>query len=884
MADARELPGTLAATPASPGLRCVLGGVSVAYTLATLAVLPYAPLPGPVVPALTTTFGAVVFLADLCTSVLLLLQCRVAPSWALLLLAAAYGYSGAMAFLHVLTFPGAWIPEAVVVGTPQSVGWLFIAWIVGYPLLVLAALGAEACRRYRPLAAARVTVASATVFGLVLAVVVGLTLVATTVPRWLPPELHGHGFAAWAITAQWTAVGLTLAAVVALVGVTRGRSVLHGWLGLALIAFMAFNALAVAGGGRYTMGWVLSRLSGGVSASVLLVFFVGQFARLHRAVVQGLQQVHDANAQLEQRVAVRTAALTQANRTLQHEVVARQQAEAVQARLAALVASSDDAIFGKTLDGIITDWNQGAEQLYGYTPDEMVGQSLARLMPPDLPDELPALLARLRRGDGIAHYETQRVAKDGTRRDVALTISPIRDAAGQLIGASTIARDITVRKQAEAELERRRQETALLAEVAQRLSASLDLETVLQHVVMGAQALCESERAFLSLRDPGTDALVGRYESGAPRTGYVGLRLAPGQGLGAHVLRTGQPWRTADYITDPRFSKVSVAGVRAGGHLAMLAVPIQLGGQVAGVLYVSNPTTQPFTDRDEAILVRLAAHAALAMQNAQLYQQAQAELTERQQAEAALAQAAAALEQRVAERTAQLEAANRELEAFSYSVSHDLRAPLRAVNGFARILLDEYAQHLPEAAQHYLRLVVDSAQHMGQLIDDLLAFARLSRQPLTRQAVAPADLVRQVLEDLRPVPAARRLDVRIGALPPCQADPALLKQVWVNLLANALKFTSRRDVAVIEVGGHEEAGVSVYWVRDNGVGFDMAYADKLFGVFQRLHRADEYDGTGVGLALVQRIIQRHGGRIWAEAAVDQGATFFFTIGGASAPP
>jgi PAS domain S-box-containing protein len=566
------------------------------------------------------------------------------------------------------------------------------------------------------------------------------------------------------------------------------------------------------------------------------------------------------------------------------DVTARRRAEDVRRRLAALVASSDDAIIGLSLAGIVTDWNPGAERLYGYPAAAMVGQSIARLIPPDLPDDLPTLLARLQRGDRIDHYETQRVAKDGTRLEVALTISPMRDAAGQLIGASKIARDITARKHADAELARRRQETALLAEVAQRLSASLDLETVLQRLVMGAQALCGSERAFLSLREPGTDALVGRYESGAPRTGYVGLRLAPGQGLGAHVLRTGQPWRTADYVADPRFSKVSVAGVRAGGHLAMLAVPIWVGGQVAGVLYVTNPTTQPFTDQDEAILVRLAAHAAIAMQNAQLYQQAQAELTERQQAQAALAQAAAALEQRVAERTAQLEAANRELEAFSYSVSHDLRAPLRAVHGFARILLDEHAPHLPEAAQRYLRLVVDSAQHMGQLIDDLLAFARLSRQPLTRQAVAPAALVRQVLQELRPAPDARRIDVRIGALPPCQADPALLKQVWVNLLANALKFTSRRDVAVIEVGGREEAGASVYWVRDNGVGFDMAYADKLFGVFQRLHRADEYDGTGVGLALVQRIIQRHGGRIWAEAAVEQGATFFFTLGGASAPP
>ena len=206
------------------------------------------------------------------------------------------------------------------------------------------------------------------------------------------------------------------------------------------------------------------------------------------------------------------------------------------------------------------------------------------------------------------------------------------------------ARDITARTQAAAELERRHHETALLAAIAQGLSASLDLDTVLQRVVTGAQTLCGSARGFLSLRALGTEALVGHYESGAPRAGYVGMRLAPGQGMGGQVLRTGRPMRTADYIADPRFSKVSMVGVRMGGHLAMLAVPILRGEQVEGVLYVSNPVTQPFTDRDEDILVRLAAHAAIAIQNAQLYQRAQAEITARQQAEATLRQQAALLD------------------------------------------------------------------------------------------------------------------------------------------------------------------------------------------------------------------------------------------------
>lgn len=237
------------------------------------------------------------------------------------------------------------------------------------------------------------------------------------------------------------------------------------------------------------------------------------------------------------------------------------------------------------------------------------------------------------------------------------------------------------------------------------------------------------------------------------------------------------------------------------------------------------------------------------------------------------------LERRVAERTAEMAAANKELEAFSYSVSHDLRAPLRALDGFSRILLEEHAAQLAPEAQRYLGLVRDNASRMGELVDDLLTFSRLSRQPLKLQAVAPAELARRALEELHAEREGRRVEVVIGDLPSCQADPALLKQVFVNLLSNALKFTRRREVARIEVGSRDEGGEPVCFISDNGAGFDMRYSDKLFGVFQRLHRAEEYEGTGVGLAIVQRVIHRHGGRVWAEAETDKGATFYFTLGG-----
>ncbi|MBN1450762.1 MAG: HAMP domain-containing protein [Anaerolineales bacterium] len=235
------------------------------------------------------------------------------------------------------------------------------------------------------------------------------------------------------------------------------------------------------------------------------------------------------------------------------------------------------------------------------------------------------------------------------------------------------------------------------------------------------------------------------------------------------------------------------------------------------------------------------------------------------------------LEQRVVERTAQLEAANKELEAFSYSISHDLRAPLRAIDGFSRILIKDHAQKLPDEATRLLGLVRSNTQQMGRLIDDLLSFSRLSRQPVNRRKVETADLVRQVLETLQSDLEGRGVEVEIGELPACQGDPTLVKQVWMNLLSNALKFTRERESPRIKIGCKNKNGEQIYFVKDNGVGFDMQYEDKLFGVFQRLHRSDKFEGTGVGLAIVQRIIQRHGGRVWAEAELNVGATFYFTF-------
>lgn len=239
----------------------------------------------------------------------------------------------------------------------------------------------------------------------------------------------------------------------------------------------------------------------------------------------------------------------------------------------------------------------------------------------------------------------------------------------------------------------------------------------------------------------------------------------------------------------------------------------------------------------------------------------------------------AELEERVRARTALVESVNKELEAFAYSVAHDLRAPLRSMDGFSQILMEDYAPKLEPECRRYLGLVRKSAQTMGRLIDDLLAFSRLSRQDMDNSPVSMEAVVSAAIASLELPSRGRQARFQVGELAPCTGDFVLLKQVWVNLLSNALKFTRARPQALIEIDSHDEAGETVYRVKDNGVGFDMRHADKLFKVFSRLHSAEEYEGTGVGLAIVARVVERHGGRVWARAEPDRGAEFLFTLGG-----
>lgn len=529
------------------------------------------------------------------------------------------------------------------------------------------------------------------------------------------------------------------------------------------------------------------------------------------------------------------------------EITKRKRAEEMRERLAAVVDSSDDAVISKDLNGMINAWNRGAEKVFGYSAAEVMGKPMLMLFPPERTNEEPDILERIRRGENVEHFETVRIRKDHKQISVSVTISPIRDGSGAIVGASNIARDTSERKQAEKAL---RDSTEELSRQAQELTRS-------------RQALETQKIMLQSVLDSISEGLVAADETGK----FILWNPAATRivGLGADNIPP-ELWNDhyGVYLSD------TVTPFPPEQNPLLLAIQ---GQSSTSEMYIRN------TELETGVWIEASANPLRSQDGvARGGVIAFRDITQRKEDEREIRKLNEELEARVVERTAQLQTANQELEAFTYSVSHDLRAPLRHISGFSKILSEEYSPSLPPDAQRHLQRIQEGTRRMGQLVDDLLSLARLGRRELSMRASQLRPLVDEVIEELAPECAGRQIEWKIGNLPFVQCDPSLIRQVFQNLVGNALKYSRPRSPALIELGQISENGHPVIFVRDNGVGFSMKYADKLFGVFQRLHRAEDFEGTGVGLATAQRIVQKHGGRIWAEAELGQGATFYFSLG------
>jgi signal transduction histidine kinase len=397
----------------------------------------------------------------------------------------------------------------------------------------------------------------------------------------------------------------------------------------------------------------------------------------------------------------------------------------------------------------------------------------------------------------------------------------------------------------------------ILAAIDQAIIAGQSGDAIAASVIQPLRELLDVPRAIVNRFEIASGQVEWVAAAGRRRTHIgPGVRYSIGLMGDPQALARGEPQLIDVHALPPGDE---TAALLASGVRWYMAVPMISGGELIGAISFGGDSAD-FSAEQMSIAQEVAAQLAIATAQTRLLEQAKAHAVE--------------LDAKVKERTAALQAANQELESFSYSVSHDLRAPLRAIDGYAQMLEEDYVQKLDAEAQRLLGVVRGNARRMGQLIDDLLAFSRLGRQQPVLIPVDMTSLAREAVEELR---GARAVAVELGELPRATADPALIRQVWINLIGNAIKYSSKKPDARVVIAAREEAGRNVYSVRDNGAGFDMRYAEKLFGVFQRLHSIDEFEGTGVGLAIVQRIVARHGGQVRAEGKPGAGACFEFSL-------
>ena len=512
--------------------------------------------------------------------------------------------------------------------------------------------------------------------------------------------------------------------------------------------------------------------------------------------------------------------------------------------------------------------NQAAVRHYGYARDEFLRMKITDIRPPE---EVPRLIEYIKRPLATielpSYWRHQR--RDGTLMDVKLVLIQLE--VGGRRAAQVIVEDITEKltlerqqRQLTVELQRRIQDLTTIYQVSQRLQRLRQPERLAQDVLQVLKETLHSEHCAVLLLDETGAWLVpfaiSLHEAlqGTPENERYFESFSVDEGLTGWVVRHGESVCVADVSTDDRYRRIR-ADIRSE-----LCVPLFSGEQVIGVVDIESVKLNAWSAADQRMLETIATQIAIALENARLYQQLKRHADE--------------LEQRVTERTLELRESNAELEAFVWSVSHDLRAPLRAIEGFSQALLEDHLSQLEPGGQADLWRVIRASERMAELIDDLLRLSRLTRQTMQREQVSLSRLAGEVATELQRQQPARAVEFRLADHLIVSGDARLLRVALENLLGNAWKFTAARRDAMIEFGQEERDAGTCFFVRDNGVGFDMAFSDKLFIPFQRLHSAGEFPGTGIGLATVQRIINRHGGRLWATGEVNAGATFYFTLG------
>ncbi|MES2309858.1 MAG: PAS domain S-box protein [Verrucomicrobiota bacterium] len=480
--------------------------------------------------------------------------------------------------------------------------------------------------------------------------------------------------------------------------------------------------------------------------------------------------------------------------------------------------------------GKITYVNDKFCSISQYTHDELIGQDHriinSRFHPPEFFKDLWNTIT----SGNVWSGEIKNKAKDGSYYWVATTIVPFLDEHGKPRQYIAIRADITARKNAEEQLR----------------ASEAQLQTVFENITEGvAVSNLKGELIHFNRSAIQIHGFKDRSDYLQPIASFG--QIFELSTLDGKVLPLEQ-WPLSRILRGEQLRNFEVS-------IRKLNTPWTRIFSYGGCLV--------FEDNQKPLLAIITIN----------------DITERKQAEQQIIALNKTLETRVEKRTAELEASNRELEAFSYSVSHDLRAPLRSLDGFSQALEEDFSEQLPPESHRYLKIIRESAQKMGHLIDDLLAFSRLNRTLFNCAPVHMQALVKAVLEEQLSQNPSLPVEWNIGEMPSCQGDHTLLQQAWVNLISNALKYSRGRNPIRIEIGARQQNEETVYFIQDNGTGFDMKYSHKLFGVFQRLHRAEDYEGTGVGLAIVQRIVHRHSGRIWAHSVPDQGTTFYFTIEG-----